>query len=369
MSPTSGRLDVCYGDDVKNGRAARERPRPGIGGNAPMRSDLTACDDVAFADYARQWVDTYAGRTAHGFRENTRAEYRRDLGFARDGAVVDRAAAFFGNRLLAEIRPPLVKRYLANLVETGLAPQTVRKLLAPLRALLSTAVEDGLIPQNPTIGVRVPPPVRPYLETRERSLTAGEYGRLLACIDPRWCLFVELAVATGFRVSELIALEWRDINFVHGFIRVERRYYRSLGEPKSRFGRRQVPVTAELLACLAEKRSRSRFAGERDLVFGSSRGTYLSYSNLYHRVLRPAMRGAGVQWGGFHRLRHTCGTELRRAGASDKQVQLWLGHHDPAYTARIYIHLTHADLPDPAVLDAFRLAAKASGDYSHAPDA
>jgi integrase len=322
---------------------------------APMQIEPTADGGVMFVAYACEWVATYAGRTAHGFRETTRAEYRRDLGFSPEGVPLDRAAVFFRSMRLDEIQPRQVKQYLTHLSAQGLASQTVRKLFAPLRALLSTAVEEGLIRQNPSIGVRVPPPTQPRLDTRRKSLTAEEYARLIAEVDPRWRLFVEVAFASGFRVSELIALEWRDVDFADGYLRVERRYYKGLGEPKTRFGRRKVPVTPALLTRLAERRRGSRFPGERDPVFCTRTGAHLNYANLYHRMLRPAMRAAGVEWGGFHRLRHSCGTELRRRGATDKQVQLWLGHHDPAYTSRIYIHLTHADLPDPALLDDFRL--------------
>jgi integrase len=55
----------------------------------------------------------------------------------------------------------------------------------------------------------------------------------------------------------------------------------------------------------------------------------------------------------FHRFRHTCGTVMKRKGASDSQIQLWLGHHDPGFTARTYIHLDSRDLPGPTLFDSF----------------
>jgi integrase len=90
-----------------------------------------------------------------------------------------------------------------------------------------------------------------------------------------------------------------------------------------------------------------------DPVFTTPTGTRIEYSNVYHRVLTPAMRKAGIDWGAFHRLRHTCGTVMKRKGASDSQIQLWLGHHDPGFTARTYIHLDSRDLPDPTLFDSF----------------
>jgi integrase len=61
----------------------------------------------------------------------------------------------------------------------------------------------------------------------------------------------------------------------------------------------------------------------------------------------------GIAWGGAHRLRHTTATHLIRNGASANQAQLWLGHHDPGFTARTYVHLDSDDLPDPAIFDSY----------------
>jgi integrase len=77
--------------------------------------------------------------------------------------------------------------------------------------------------------------------------------------------------------------------------------------------------------------------------------------------LKPAARRAGLDWVGFHTLRHTCATLLLTSGdANAKQVQMWLGHHSPAFTLATYVHLLPEDLPDPAFLD--RITATAAED-------
>jgi integrase len=77
----------------------------------------------------------------------------------------------------------------------------------------------------------------------------------------------------------------------------------------------------------------------------------LNYANAYNRMLKPAMRAARIEDGGFHRLRRTCGTELRRRGASLEEIQLHVGHHDMGFTRRVYVHLDAEDGPDPTLLD------------------
>ena len=54
---------------------------------------------------------------------------------------------------------------------------------------------------------------------------------------------------------------------------------------------------------------------------------------------------------GFHTFRHTCATTLFRRGLNAKQVQVWLGHHSPAFTLATYVHFLDDDLPDPSFID------------------
>jgi integrase len=65
-----------------------------------------------------------------------------------------------------------------------------------------------------------------------------------------------------------------------------------------------------------------------------------------YRAVRAAGAAAGVPWAHPHALRHTCATRLFRAGLNAKQVQVWLGHHSPAFTLATYVHLLPDDLPD-----------------------
>jgi hypothetical protein len=113
-----------------------------------IRGEYRAHSRVTLGDYARTWGNTYTGRTGRGVRPETLADYRRDL----DLYVIP----FFGARtLLASIEPRHVKDFARSLTDRGLTPNTVRVVVAPLRALLATAVEGGLIRHNPGIGLRV----------------------------------------------------------------------------------------------------------------------------------------------------------------------------------------------------------------------
>ena len=69
-------------------------------------------------------------------------------------------------------------------------------------------------------------------------------------------------------------------------------------------------------------------------------------------ILKPAAAATGVSWASWHTLRHTCGSLRVRHGANAKQVQAWLGHHSPAFTLAVYVHLLDDDVPDASFFDA-----------------
>jgi integrase len=92
--------------------------------------------------------------------------------------------------------------------------------------------------------------------------------------------------------------------------------------------------------------------GDRDLVFTADRSGRIVQTNLTRRVLKPAIRRAGVgHWVTFHTFRHSCATILFRRGWNVVQVQKFLGHADSATTMRVYIHLLDEDFPEPDFMD------------------
>jgi integrase len=132
---------------------------------------------------------------------------------------------------------------------------------------------------------------------------------------------------------------------------VRRRLYHGVDAPKSRYGRRDIPLALRMLDALRQRLHASNSPRDSDPVFARRTRAPLDYACVYNRVLKPAARRAGVPWAAFHTLRHTCATMLFRNGLNAKQVQMWLGHHSPAFTSAVYIHLLPDDLPDPYFLD------------------
>jgi integrase len=343
------------------------------------RGEYRESSKLTFSEYAPQWADSYQGRTSKGIRPETIAEYRRDLGITADGSrhpAADGALAFFGRMRLTAIEPRHLKEYASVLRKRGLSPNSVRLAIAPVKLLLSTAFEEGLIRANPGAGLRLNGNEGAQeAEERAKALTEEELKRLLQAIPEGYRPFFDLLAQTGLRVSEAAGLQWGDVDLGCRRLKVRRRLYQGkLAPPKTSFGRRTLPLSLSLTQTLWKLK---KGAAETDFVFTNRTGNPLDTSNVFSRVLKPAAVEAGLgswelragrkiaqSWVGFHTFRHTCASVLFRQGWNAKQVQAFLGHHSPAFTLAVYVHLLPDDLPAPDFFDSMFSAAatKEEGD-------
>jgi integrase len=178
---------------------------------------------------------------------------------------------------------------------------------------------------------------------------------LLAVVPARNRTLLKLLASCGLRISEALALRWRDLRLdgSRPCVQVRRAYVKGrFGPPKSRHGRRDVPLEAALVRDLRQRRMACEWPGDDDLVFCSGDGRPLHDRNLHRAVFKPAAEEAGVSWAGWHTLRHACASMLFDRGANAVQVQRWLGHHSPAFTLATYVHLLADDLGEPLDLAA-----------------
>jgi integrase len=334
-------------------------------------------------EYALDWIDRYQGRGRRGFRENTRHEYSRVLN--------EYVLRHFGERTrLTDIAPSTVARFVgwlcdpeaqgkraaeqqrtAEAARRGVSPatlelvdadkllhlsdSTVRNIVAPLRACLATAVREGLLRSNPAREVDLPHRPNAVDDKEEvRAMSRGEVATLLELLPQRWRTFHWLLAATGLRISEAVALQWQDLQLDGStpHVKVRRGLVKGrLEPPKSRHGRRDVPLEHALVLALRAHRRETEWPDEDHLVFPATNGSPIMPGNLRRRVLRPAAEEAGVPWAGFHSFRHTCASMLFAEGRNAVQVQHWLGHHSAAFTLATYVHLLDGGIGEPLVVD------------------
>jgi integrase len=227
-------------------------------------------------------------------KTSTETEYR--------SSVETHLRPVFGHLRLREVTPPVVEAWKRRLLERGLSPRSVNKLLTNLHGVFGRARKAYGLRSNPVAGVeRLPERYSGELEFFSPEEVMA-LVRAAAC--ERDAAIFLTAAFTGLRRGELVALRWRDVDFAGEAIRVRASYtYGALTAPKS--GKvRSVPMVPEVARALARLAANP---ADDELVFPGERGEYLDGSALRRRY-EDAIERAGVRRIRFHDLRHTFGS-------------------------------------------------------------
>ncbi len=283
---------------------------------------------ATFADAAAEWLRYCEHDRA--VKASTLTEYRH---------AADRIVRDLGQVPIEDVTPEMLERWKATL---KLSKRSVAKYLVILHGIFKRAMKVWGIPRNPAADVERP---RNRVSDDLEAFSPEEVWALVraAGSEQDAALFLTAAF-TGLRMGELLALQWRDVDFAGDAIRVRRSYniHGGVGTPKS--GKvRSVPMVPDVARALARLGERADFVGEDELVFPNALGRFMDASALRDRY-KASLARAGLKRLRFHDLRHTFGTlAVRRAEVP--AVQAWMGHADIQTTMR-YVH--HRDRGDEA---------------------
>jgi integrase len=241
------------------------------------------------------------------------------------------------------------------MANSPLSGQTLLKIKEVLSAVLGSAVKYDLLTRNPVHAVQIPRSKVVNKRKEKPHITPEEFERLVGFISEPYATMICLAVFSGLRVSELVALKWGDVH--DDAITIDERYCRgdwSITKTNGSTGTIGVPTTVvERIQRLkglevqinwggkgAKKRIKLvRAAGPEDLVFPSLRkGVPMHDGNILRRHLRPAALKLGIdpKKATWRSLRTSCATWLIEAGANPKDVQGHMRHSRISTTMEIY---------------------------------
>lgn len=289
-----------------------------------------------FGEYARKWLEGYG---------ETHLKYSTLKGYE---AILRVHLGGFLEKPLDQITRTEIKNLIYDKLGGGLTLKTVTNIKALVSSVLTHALEDELIPANPTSRLgRFIKKKDPKKEIN--PLTREEARNLLEVMEehhPRYYPFFLCALRTGMRLGELLALEWGDIDFRGGFVEVRRGYVRGqITTPKNGKTRRidMSGQLAETLKALQVERKKEVLAkGWREVpeqVFVNEQGGIIHEANLRNRVFFKALAKAGLRRIRIHDLRHSFASLLIQNGESLAYVKEQLGHHSISITVDIYGHL------------------------------
>lgn len=291
------------------------------------------------AAFLSSWLDAVRARVRPATHERYESYIRLHV------------APHIGHLPLARLTPAQLQGLYADRLAAGLSPMSVRHLHAVLHTALDQAERWAVVARNVADLVDAPRAPR-----HEMTALSPEQVRVLldAATGERHEALYTVAVTTGMRLGELLALRWRDVDLDAGTAQVraslvaERGGGFTFAEPKSARSRRQVMLTQAALAALRQHRVRQ--AEERlhagpawddlDLVFANEVGRPLSRANLVGRSFLPLLRRAGLPRIRFHDLRHTAATLLLGRGVHPRIAADMLGHATVAVTLDTYSHVT-----------------------------
>lgn len=256
-----------------------------------------------------------------------------------------------GGEKLSRLSRPMVEDFRDRLLESR-SRSIAGKAVRALSMILGDSQRRGLVAQNVAHGVKV--------EKGEREKgpveipTKAELRALLDHADDDFRPFVTLAIFSGLRASELRGLRWQDVDLKGGTVTVAQRAdkYCEIGPPKSRAGRRTVPLPPKVVTELKAWKLRCP-VGDLGLVFPNKAGGVQDYGHLLRRRFYPLQIEAGVADGegegakaryGIHALRHAAASAWIAQGIDLKRLQVWLGHTSIELTLDVYGHL----IVDPA---------------------
>jgi integrase len=277
---------------------------------------------------------------------------------------------FFGSLELARVEPEDIDRFVSAKMAAGSSPKTIRNCLGLLSLAFKTARRWRLVTGNPVEDATLPRPE----QTEMRALSPPEVARLLSAYQQleqapsppttaeEWRQvrrLVTLALSTGVRRGEALALRWSAIKLLEERLTVRETYSRGrFGPPKSRKSLRTIDLGPAAIAALSEQWEATRYRTDSDLVFCHPLlGTPLQPSDLTKRCLRPALAAAGIEGTtSFHCLRHTALTAAAATGLGPHYVQALAGHSSVAM-AEHYVHAATNMFPGAATATEARLFA------------
>lgn len=320
---------------------------------------------VSFGEYARKWLSVHI--VLDNIAENTVTYYEH---------MQSRVAPFIGDVPLKGITANKLDEMYCRLLSDGLSSNSVRKIHGYVKTVLKHAVDHDAILRNPAdkarppksekTEIRVLSPIeaatlRERIEDAERAAYESEQAKESRCrddgsyergymrglLDISCCIAARIALASGMRRGEVLALRWCDIDLERGMVSVRHSITTSMTvkNPKSEAGIRSLAIYDVAVKALAQWREfqyteLSKIgvnACDETPVCCDSTGGYICPNN-FSRWWRKFAKDNGFAGLRFHSLRHAHATLLVGLGCDSKTVQTRLGHSDTSTTLNMYTH-------------------------------
>ena len=305
---------------------------------ADEHGGINATGDMTVTAWFDYWIENIKGDS---IRPNTIRNYKERFEHNIKECI--------GKMLISDVKPMHCQNVL-NQMKDEYKTSTIYQTRITLFCMFADAAENEVIIKNPvTKAVK-------YNIGKEskkvRALSIDEQKRFLefAKDNSNYNQYAFL-LQTGLRTGELIGLKWSDIDFDKRVIHIQRTMeYRysvgewRIGEPKSKSGYRDVPLTEEAINILKKQKEKLKAVKVINMQFSEfvflSRKGEPTKNSAYDSTLFKLCDKANIERFSMHVLRHTFATRCIEGGMRPKTLQIILGHSNVGITMNLYVHVT-----------------------------
>lgn len=272
---------------------------------------------LLFTELAQEWWEQAEQELSYQTREN----YRHGMKEASD---------FFKNARIKEIKPKHVNEYINLLIKKGFAQKTISNKKVVCSRIFEYGVIKDYIEYNPCTAVKLP---KNLPKKARKPATIEEENKILETSDV-W-IFPYIALLTGLRKGEILALQWKDIDFTRKIINVEKSIYFEHNKPKIKLPKTEAGIRiVPLLKPLEERLLKIKSKNPEHFIICNDDGTPITdkkYRHLYNKFRKEFGINASA-----HQIRHSFATEALESDVEVKSIQSLLGHRQISTTLNIY---------------------------------
>lgn len=357
-SATSIEIDFYY-----RGARCRERLRL-----APTKPNLayaerlhgTIMNQIALGtfDYAKQFPDSKRGRhlaasstafrsIADGLRDwltRARGELEHSTLIGHERTIERTLIPEFGSLLLRDLTRAQLRDWAK---EYGASAKRLNNLLAPLRQMYSDELDAGVITVNPIAQFRVKRKRRADVVDPIDPFTPAEVELILGKCSGQVHNLIKFAIWSGMRTSELIALNWREVDLKATKVRVRAAFVLGARKsPKTAQGNRDVELLRPAADALKAQQAFTLLKGGAVFENPATNEPWKTDKQIREWNWRRILKAAEVRYRPFKQCRHTFASMTLSVGENTLWVSRQLGHTDPTVTVRNYARFMKSVTPD-----------------------
>ncbi len=277
----------------------------------------------------KDYLDGWLKQTSARLKTSTWKDYRK--------TVNNHLIPAFGHIRLSELKRTHIKEWASGREASN---KRIANLLSPLRVALQEAVDDELIESNPLYGWSYKRRESPKSSDDIDPFTPKEQNAILDKLAGQGRNLIQFAFWTGLRTSELVALEWGDIDWPRGMVRISRAHTQAAGKAettKTRAGVRDIKLLPLALEALQMQKKHSTLHPSEHVFLNPRTGDPWTGDQPIRRSLwTHALKRAGIRYRRPYQTRHTYASMMLSAGESPLWVAQQMGHSDWTMIARVY---------------------------------